>query len=672
VRRFITSLPGKVFSQLVVLALLLPSISLILASKGYAQVAVQPTLAVVEFSNLKAPGTGFGKLAADAVTTEISKIDQYDVLPAEFVAKAIQTLGISSPPTGRVNLFRVAQEVRAQNIVTGQISDYRIISDGVGRHAVVALSVAVYDVASETALNGASITAESTVRPNSVDEATLINDAITTGAGQAVKQIHDRSLPSATVLNTQTESALINQGTRSGFSVGQHVIVTRGRRQVATAIISDVEPDSSTIHLEVSQVGIQPGDKIHVVFELPPVTIIGANGEAHQPKPHRTVGNNASIISALLVVGLVVALLSNGNSNATGAGEVTAEAQLMDGGVGLPGVRISWLPNTFFKGNAERIQWQIWRSDVVGGPVLVQPGLQTSIDDTTVPPTTVTAYTAPLSGTVCTGESALTQPPPVALQIGRPYTYQVELLYALSLQDLPGASTSGNSGTTTSGTTTSGTTTSGTTTSGTTTSGTTTSGTTTSGTTTSGTTTSGTAGTAGTAGTSGTAGTAGTSNTCYFLSSRTSSHYATPINAPVTNSAAQGNFGSQNYTFNSVVGSTYVFVAQYVLQFSTDPQFSDSQTFSAGTLTTNRIGQLSIAANVWPKSGESTAAPAFIQNATSLWYRVGARNIIDSPGPLPQAPSTARYIFSSGTPISKPQSTPGSGVKSVIVKKHKG
>ena len=49
-RRFITSLTGKVFSAWVITALLLPSISLGWVGKAIAQVAVQPTLAVVEFS----------------------------------------------------------------------------------------------------------------------------------------------------------------------------------------------------------------------------------------------------------------------------------------------------------------------------------------------------------------------------------------------------------------------------------------------------------------------------------------------------------------------------------------------------------------------------------------------------------------------------------------------
>jgi len=81
VRRFIASLTGKVFSQLVILALLLPTITMALLSRAEAQVAVLPTWTVVEFKNRKSPGTTFGKAAATAVMTELAKTNQYDISP---------------------------------------------------------------------------------------------------------------------------------------------------------------------------------------------------------------------------------------------------------------------------------------------------------------------------------------------------------------------------------------------------------------------------------------------------------------------------------------------------------------------------------------------------------------------------------------------------------------
>ena len=62
-RRFIASLPGKVFSHLVIWALVMPFITLALYARATAQVAVLPSWAVTEFNNKKAAGTSFGVTA---------------------------------------------------------------------------------------------------------------------------------------------------------------------------------------------------------------------------------------------------------------------------------------------------------------------------------------------------------------------------------------------------------------------------------------------------------------------------------------------------------------------------------------------------------------------------------------------------------------------------------
>jgi len=178
VRRFIATLPGRLLGQLLILALLLPTITLALSSRASAQVAVLPSWAVVEFRNLKSPGTEFGRNAAAAVAGELAKTGQYDVTPQESVQRAIETLGIASPPDVAVNLFRVAQEIRASTVVAGDIVDYRILNVGAGRQAVVQMQVSVYDVASGIRVNGAVVRGQSTIRPGDVTEEALVNDAI--------------------------------------------------------------------------------------------------------------------------------------------------------------------------------------------------------------------------------------------------------------------------------------------------------------------------------------------------------------------------------------------------------------------------------------------------------------------------------------------------------------
>ena len=111
-RRFITSLPGKVIGQVVISALILPSVTLALFTRASAQIATLPSWAVTEFVNRKSPGTAYGKIAADSFASELGKSGDVDVVASDSVKRAIENLGIASPPDSLVNLLRLAQEVK--------------------------------------------------------------------------------------------------------------------------------------------------------------------------------------------------------------------------------------------------------------------------------------------------------------------------------------------------------------------------------------------------------------------------------------------------------------------------------------------------------------------------------------------------------------------------------
>jgi hypothetical protein len=74
-------------------------------------------------------------------------------------------------------------------------------------------------------------------------------------------------------------------------------------------------------------------------------------------------------VTALLIIGIIAVLMSNGGaSDQSVLGSVISEATLDE--AFLPAVRVSWSPNGFAKGNSQRAQWQIFRSDIVDSPVL--------------------------------------------------------------------------------------------------------------------------------------------------------------------------------------------------------------------------------------------------------------------------------------------------------------
>ena len=250
-RRFITSLFGKTIGNLVIAAMVLPSLAIALSSKAEAQVTVAPSWAVVEFENLKSPGTNFGKVAADAVANELMKTNQYEVQSAETIDRAAKAIGITLPAAGgTTNLFRLADELRVSTIVTGQIAAYSVSNTGAGKQARVTIRTVVYDVPSQTAINGAVVTADSTQRGGTVDDATLIADAIQQASRNTVRDIQSKSLPFGTVLNTTTSAAFINKGARAGFKDGQEVIILRGKQQVGIGRVYDTEPDGATVRVE--------------------------------------------------------------------------------------------------------------------------------------------------------------------------------------------------------------------------------------------------------------------------------------------------------------------------------------------------------------------------------------------------------------------------------------
>jgi hypothetical protein len=650
VRRFIRSLPGKVVSQLFVLSLLVPSLSLSLIGRAEAQLQQLPQWAVTDFVVRGAPNSAFGAVAAEAVASELAKTQRYEVQPQESVKRALETLTLQTPVRDITSLTRLAQELRVGTIVTGEVAEWKVRNVNGGKQATVAMQVNAYDAASGLGVNGAAVQASSTVRAGDVPNDTLINEAIQIAASKAVSQIQTNTLPTGTVLNTFQDTALINQGARTGFKSGQDVIVTRGREQVAVArVTNEVDPDQATVKITRSWKGIQPGDKVRAVFVPPTVKGISNSPDVDASpsvtKP-RARGNNSGFVSLLLVVALGAILLGGGNASSQSASsEVITEATMYPDPSGVPAVKVSWSPNLFSKGNTQRYAWQIWRNDVIDSPVLVVPGGQTSAYDTTTGRTNLAWFDfgGVVGGATCDNPGS----PPgntaaavAGVTPGRAYVYQVSLVYRVNSLDLPDASTGGSGGNT--GGTLGGST--GTNTTGGNTTGTNTTGTNTTGTNTTGTNTTGTNG--------------GGGQDCFFSSGRdTARGLATPLARPQLQAPAEGAAvpppspgdpvnDNLTFTFQSAV-TTDPITVEYIVEVSTSPSFTKSTTRVAGRKTTPSPGTISITAD----NNFLTA------QGTIIWWRVGARNIADRPGPT-KDPIGQRFVFGPGRSFTRPGPPP--------------
>ena len=624
-----------------------------LAARGNAQLRSLPGWAVVDFVNRKAKGTTYGAQAARAISGSLSRTGKYEVQPVETVARIVESLGLTQPLPDITNTLRVANEMKVQTVVSGEIADYIIVRSGAGKQARISIRAVCYDTASGLPVNGAAVSASSIVRSSDTADEVLINDALGQAAALAVGQISSQTLPNGTVLSAGVKEAFINSGSRTGFTQGMHVIITRGRQQVASGELIEIGAERSTIKVTRSELGIQPGDKVRAIFDVPQLAPgFRPDGEPTVVKPP-SHSSPSGFITTLLIVGLA-AFLVGGKTGADVIAIPISEAY-KDPTNGAS-VKISWKPNGFAKGNSVRQSWQVFRNDLLDTAVVTVAGINTTAFDNGIQRAVTWTVLPSNDLTVCNGNNTNGNATVTGVVSGRPYQYQVQLVFALSSSDLGTGGTAGTTGTTagTNGTT-AGTTG---TTAGTTG---TTAGTT--GTTggTGGLTTGGTAGTTGTtAGTTGT--TAGNTGStagalCYFLSDRTNTvGFATPINppglvAPSTNSTMSS---PQVFTFNSVANPQYDQTFEYTLQVSSTLNFTKPTTFKkvlfqrrdAGTLATD------------PVDLNDPALPASIRSATKLYWRIGARNVLDNPGPFPDPFTQDRYIFSSANQLNRPGGPP--------------
>ncbi|HWD39298.1 MAG TPA: hypothetical protein VG944_10645 [Fimbriimonas sp.] len=663
-RRFIASLAGKVLSHMVVVALLVWFFSTSFVVSAVAQAEFQPSMAVAQFTVSDGLSASYGQTAGDAIHDELAKTGKFRVIPTDQVHRQISTMGLSEPLAGTTNILRVGQELRVGSIVSGGIYGARVENVAGGRQAKVAMQVVVYDVASGLPVNGAVVTGVSTVRSGNVSDQTLINDAIQAGAADSVLELQQHQLPNATVLNTLTDRCYINQGSRAGFKNGQTVVLSRGREQVATGRIADLEPDEATVIIERQMLGVAPGDHVRAVFPIPQIDTespFSASGNSPRLKRQAKSGNNSGLVTLLAVVGLAAVLLgSSGGNTGLVTDEVVAEPAMypIESNGPTVSVRVSWRPNLFAKGNSQRAAWQVWRSDRTDAPVAVTSGDQTNVFDLQYAGaitqytnwtqlTSVTGGATPCVGTF-QNETIPTGLP--SLQPGHPYIYSVELVYVLSQIDTPivQTNTSGGGGNTAGGLTAGGTGGTGTGVTATATGG----GTTGIG----GTNTTGT-NTTGNTGTTGTGTTSGNVTLCYFVSPRQSSKgTATPLPQPVILNPAQGGVFT-NSPRPSFAGSVRDFPTEidYVVQFSAQSDFprNSSLTYTYGTIKGFGAGTASSGPTIPLPSltlrdtGVTKGLlPPKIQGASPVFWRIGARAANDRPGPVKDPQTHLRYIFS--------------------------
>jgi len=169
VRRFLESLPGRVVCHVVAVALVAPFTVLASMRQANAQGGLVNDVrwAVVDFvvnSKVRTTNMTFGKEGAERVQDELTKFretarvsDRFELVPRDTIDRAIETLALEKPVVDSTSLLRLAQEVQASRIVTGDIVGVSIANVQGGKQAVVGVIIKLIDAASGLAVNGAAV-----------------------------------------------------------------------------------------------------------------------------------------------------------------------------------------------------------------------------------------------------------------------------------------------------------------------------------------------------------------------------------------------------------------------------------------------------------------------------------------------------------------------------------
>jgi hypothetical protein len=364
VKRIRNSRATRILSWLLTWVMVIPLFSgLATPAPASAQATTAPvgqglTAIVIDFVNKSGiGGDTLARFATDAVAVELASSQRFEVLRREEVSRAAETLGFRVP-YDQAQLSRLAQQLGANAVITGEVAFARVNDKkGQEKSVDVGMRVRVVDPTSGELINGAAQLASAVAKPGLTDNDALAQEAVGKAAVYAVRDIVSYTLPTGIILNTvgsgDSLQVLINRGSRDGIVQGQDMIVLRDGTRVGRLRITNVFPTDSEARVVDLGVGVRPQDTVRAVFPLPDLP------EKVGDKPRSRSGRSGNALSTLgkflLIVGVavLVATAIKGGGSVSG---VTAEADYVNN---APAVQVRWKDN-LFGGNT--LEYHLWRT----------------------------------------------------------------------------------------------------------------------------------------------------------------------------------------------------------------------------------------------------------------------------------------------------------------------
>ena len=356
---------ARATSWLLTVALVLPMF--MLGHKG-AQAQAQQAINVIvsDFTDFRTKTTDpLAIQARDAVYNELAASGQgrFNPIPEKEVRTEARQLGIRVPsnPSQPANftqsdLIRLAKALNAEGIVMGEVN---VAVNKKNIPSSVLISVSIVDSSSpglKDAINGSIESLNVQPRPGEAVEEAVSRTVGDTGLS-VVRDMVQRQLVTATVLNVNEQSFIINRGTRDGLHVGDELValeyqpngsfVTKGKIKVARAYATDAECEA------IVNYGIRPENIVRALYR-PPYAYGGGNLRSDNTRSSRV--NFSSIGRTLTVIGLGVLVAVALRGGQTSITNLTAEPTAENN---APIVRVRFGDTVFGQGGV--LQYKIYR-----------------------------------------------------------------------------------------------------------------------------------------------------------------------------------------------------------------------------------------------------------------------------------------------------------------------
>jgi hypothetical protein len=298
-------------------------------------------VAILDFNNIsKYEGKMVGRRAADAVAMSLTTVagDYFTILSRADLEKEVEAEGLSYP-LDKVDMVRLGRALGLDGIITGTVIQVGISRGNGATQAAAMVACQMLDISTEEPITGAVATGKSSPKYDYTgDIDILVDEALNKAAYQIAQQFVSfavRGVPEFTILTTMGDEVLLNAGSRQGIKVGMEMVVLRHGEKVGRIKVKEVTLTDATATILEAPRGIQGGDKVRVVYELPPI------GKAPLEQEIKTKAKTSlqKTLPALLLAFGIYKLMEKGSSATAGPRPSTCYA---DESGGMPIVHLSW------------------------------------------------------------------------------------------------------------------------------------------------------------------------------------------------------------------------------------------------------------------------------------------------------------------------------------------